>query len=210
MDSDLPILNLATATYECTYGRGCDGICCRQGRPLVYADEIERIDAALTRFLPLLRPVARQTIQSRGFLTDRRRLGQRLMRNAGGWCVFFHQGCVLHQVGAADGDKFRYKPAVCALFPIQQDEHDRWYVRQKGFQRERWDLFCLDPANSRLPAADSLREEIALAAFFDSQAKQPATALDHDAKVPADSLPAGVSRDEASPFVAPTAERAGA
>jgi hypothetical protein len=178
--SNLPIVNLATARYECTYGRGCDGVCCREGRPLVYADEIERIDAALEKFLPLVREAARAAIESRGFLTTRRRFGQRLMRRAGGWCVFFNDGCVLHKVGDAEGDKFRYKPAVCALFPIQQDEHDRWYVRQKGFKRERWDLFCLDPANTTTRAAESLADEIALTAFFDAEARQSAAEMPPD------------------------------
>jgi hypothetical protein len=73
-------------------------------------------------------------------------------------------------VGASEGDKFRYKPAVCSLFPIQMDQHDRWYVRQKGFNREKWDLFCLDPASSCVPAAESLRDEIALARRFTEEA----------------------------------------
>lgn len=89
------------------------------------------------------------------------------MRVSQGWCVFFNQRCVLHRAGAAEGDKFRYKPAACALFPIDRDEHDRWYVRQKGFNDEAWDLFCLDPKASLVPATESLREEIALAQSFD-------------------------------------------
>jgi hypothetical protein len=174
MVDELPILNLATATYQCTFGSSCDGICCREGRPLIYPDEIERIDAELDRFLPLLRPAASGAIARRGYLTKRRRLGERMIRNADGWCVFFNQGCVLHRVGEAEGDKFRYKPAVCALFPIQQDENDRWYVRQHGYKRERWDLFCLDPKNTTVRAAESLSAEIALAALFDAQARAAA------------------------------------
>lgn len=81
-------------------------------------------------------------------------------------CVFFNQGCVLQKIGATEGDKFRYKPAVCALFPLERDAHDRWYVRQKGFKREQWDLFCLDPDASSVAAAASLQEEIALARRF--------------------------------------------
>jgi hypothetical protein len=121
----------------------------------------------LHKVLPLLRPEARARIQSRGYLTRRRRLGQRTARHTHGWCVFFNEGCVLHNLGAAEGDKFRYKPAVCALFPIQQDEHDYWYVRQLGYKREKWDLFCLDPASTTVPAVESLQEEIALALRFD-------------------------------------------
>jgi len=170
MKRSLEIINLPQATYECTYGTGCDGICCKAGRPLVYPDEIERLDANLGRFLPRLRPEAQAAIARHGYVTKRRRLGQRILRNAAGWCVFFHDGCVLHQAGAEEGDKFRYKPAVCALFPIQADEHGRWYIRQQGYKGEKWDLFCLDPANSQKPAAQTLRAEIALAERFDAEA----------------------------------------
>ena len=168
------IVNLAEARFECTFGRGCDGVCCKQGRPLVYPEEVETIGANLKRFLPLLRPRARQAIEEGGYLSGRRRLGQPVMRVRDGWCVFFHQGCILHKVGAAEGDKFRYKPAVCALFPIQQDQHDRWYVRQKGFNKEKWDLFCLDPKNSPTAAAQSLGDEIALATRYSQEATTPA------------------------------------
>jgi hypothetical protein len=172
MTLSLPIVNLSEARFECTFGRGCDGICCREGRPLVYAEEIENITAHLPRILPHLRPEARAVVERSGFLAPRRRrLGQRVMRVARDWCVFFNQGCVLHQIGAAEGDKYRYKPAVCALFPIQQNEHDQWYIRQKGFQKERWNLFCLDPSNSAVRARDSLHDEIALAQRFDDQQK---------------------------------------
>jgi hypothetical protein len=162
----LEVINLAEARYECTYGRGCDGICCREGHPLVYPEEIERTDANLHKFRPLLRPEAKKVIEKRGYLMQRRRLDQRVMRSAGGWCVFFNQGCVFHKVGAAEHDPFKYKPAVCALFPIQMDDQDRWYVRQKGYKGEKWDLFCLDPQSASVPAAESLRREIALAQRF--------------------------------------------
>jgi hypothetical protein len=171
MPVELPVLNLDTATYECTFGRGCDGVCCREGRPLVYVDEIARIGENLPKFLPLMRPDARKMAGRKGFLSGRRRLGQELMRVVGGWCIFFNQGCVLHRVGAAEGDRFRYKPAVCSLFPIQQDEHDNWYIRQKGFKGEPWDLFCLDPQNTTRRAEESLQEELALAKRFDDEAK---------------------------------------
>jgi len=52
------------------------------------------------------------------------------------------------------------------LFPIQMDEKDRWYVRQKGYKAEKWDLFCLDPQSTNVPAAESLGREIALAQRF--------------------------------------------
>jgi len=86
-----------------------------------------------------------------------------MVRVSGGWCVFFNQGCVLHKVGAADGDPFRYKPTQCALFPLEPDA-DGWYVRQWGYRDEKWDLFCLNPAASPRPAVESLAGELALAA----------------------------------------------
>ena len=173
MPVPLPILNSTEARFECTYGRGCDGVCCREARPLIYPQEIEKIDAKLHEVLPLLRPEARSFIQRHGYLTQRRRMGERTARHTNGWCVFFNEGCALHKLGAAEGDKFRYKPSVCSLFPIQQDEDDHWYVRQKAYKRERWDLFCLDPASTTVSAVESLQEEIALAQRFDQEARGP-------------------------------------
>ena len=172
MGGSLPVLNLSEAKFECVFGRGCDGICCRNGRPMVYPEEVERLDAHLDRFLPRLRPEARAVVEKVGYLSRRHRLGLPMLRVVGGWCVFFHQGCVLHQVGAEEQDKYRYKPAACALFPLAKDEHDRWYVRQKGYKREKWDLFCLDPQTSPLPAADSLKEEVGLARQYDEEGKE--------------------------------------
>jgi len=167
--SSLQVINLAEARYECTYGRGCDGICCREGRPLVYPEEIDRLQADMKKFWALLRPEARTLIERKGFITRRRRLGERTLRSVAGWCVFFNNGCVLHKVGAEEGDRFKYKPAVCALFPIQMDDKDRWYVRQRGYKGEKWDLFCLDPSSTSVPAAESLQAEIALAQRFDDE-----------------------------------------
>jgi hypothetical protein len=86
-----------------------------------------------------------------------------MARVVGGWCVFFHEGCALHKLGAAEGDPYRYKPSACSLFPLEQDGKFRWYVRQWGVRGEQWNLFCLNPAHSPKPAADSLRDELALA-----------------------------------------------
>ncbi len=166
----LPVLNASEATYECVFGRGCDGICCQNGRPGVYPEEVERIDANLQKFLPELRPEARAVVESQGYMSRRVKFGQRMLRVVKGWCVFFNKGCVLHKVGAAEGDSYRYKPAMCALFPLAKDEHDRWYVRQWGYKGEPWDLFCLNPRQSSRLAAKSLREEIALAARYDAEA----------------------------------------
>lgn len=175
MSLSLPILNLAVARFECTFGRGCEGVCCKDGRPLIYPEEIVLLDANRDKFLPLLRPEARAVVERKGYLMPRRvRLGQRVARSAGGWCVFFNQGCALHRLGADEGDKFKYKPAVCSLWPLQQDEHDRWYVRQKGYKGERWNLFCLDPSPTAPAAAETLRDELALATHFYEQARRSA------------------------------------
>jgi hypothetical protein len=173
MLGSLPVLNLAEAKFECIYGRGCDGICCQNGRPGVYPDEVERIENNLHRFLPELRPEAQQLIEKKGFLSKRRKGGLPMLRVVDGWCVFFHQGCVLHKVGAAEGDKYRYKPAPCALFPLARTEQGDWYVRQWGYQDEEWDLFCLNSQASPKPATESLQEEVALAARYTAEEQAP-------------------------------------
>jgi hypothetical protein len=95
-----------------------------------------------------------------------------MLRTVSGWCVFFNQGCVLHKVGASDGDAYRYKPAACALFPLARDDDDRWYVRQQGFKSEKWDLFCLNPTQTVVSASESLRAEVGMAKRFDLEAEQ--------------------------------------
>jgi hypothetical protein len=160
---NLPILNLAEARFECTFGRGCDGICCCNGRPPLYREESARIDGQLNSILPARRPAARAVVEKNGYLARRRKRGNPTIRVSEGWCVFFNQGCVLHKLGAAEGDRLGFKPCAGALCPLSRDEHDRWYVRQGGYQGEIWDLFCLNPQASTTPAAQSLREEINLA-----------------------------------------------
>jgi len=162
----LPILNLAEARFECTYGRGCDGICCRNGRPVIYPDEARRIDAKLPEILPRLRREARRMVEKSGYVSRRRKSGHPMARVSNGWCIFFNHGCILQTLGAAEGSKPGYKPAACALFPLSRDQQNRWYVRQSGYRGEVWDLFCLDPRASHTPAAESLRDEIALAQRF--------------------------------------------
>jgi Fe-S-cluster containining protein len=166
MRSSLPVVNLSEAKFECIFGRGCDGLCCRNGRPPIYPEEIERLDANLEKFLPLLRPEARQLIEREGYRSSRRKLGLPMLRVSAGWCVFFNQGCVLHKIGAAEGEAYRYKPAACALFPLARNDKDEWYVRQHGYESEPWDLFCLNPNAAATSAAESLREEIRLAEFY--------------------------------------------
>lgn len=162
--TSLPIANAETATFDCVFGRGCEGICCKNGRPSVGPDEAARMTAVLPRVLPRLRPEARKLVEDEGFLSNRTKLGQPMVRVADGWCVFFNAGCVLHQVGAEDGDPFRYKPTQCALFPLDQEDDGTWYVRQWGYRGEKWNLFCLNPKQSDRPAVESLAGEIALAA----------------------------------------------
>jgi len=166
MVGSLPVVNLDEATFECTYGRGCDGLCCRNGRPMLYPEEVERLDAHLERAMLLLTPRARRLIEQEGYLSRRRKEGHPMLRVIDGWCVFFNEGCVLHKLGAAEGDAFRYKPVECALFPLAHDEKGRWYVRQHGFKGESWDLFCLDPKNSTKKASETLQAEIELARRF--------------------------------------------
>jgi hypothetical protein len=166
MTTSLPVINLSEAKFECIYGRGCEGLCCQNGRPGVYPEEVERLDENLEKFLPELRPEARAVIEESGYLSRRTKGGLPMLRVVDGWCVFFHRGCVLHKVGAAEGDKYRYKPAPCALFPLARNEKGDWYVRQKGLEDEEWDLFCLDPHASPMPASRSLREEVQLAARY--------------------------------------------
>lgn len=170
----LPLANPA-ATFECTFGRGCEGICCRNGRPSVSAEERETIGRVLADALPLLRPEARALVEESGFVSNRTKLGQPMVRVAGGWCVFFNAGCVLHKLGAEAGDPLQFKPVQCALFPLERSEDGRWYVRQWGYEGEQWDLFCLNPKQSAVPAAESLAGELALAARFEAATVIPAT-----------------------------------
>lgn len=174
MANSLPIVNLSEAKFECIFGRGCDGICCQNGRPGLYPDEVERLDANLEKFLPELRPEARRLIEQEGYLSKRHKGGLPMLRVVDSWCVFFHQGCVLHKVGAAEGDKLQYKPAACALFPLGRTDSGDWYVRQQGVEDEEWDLFCLDPRTSPVPAAESLRDEIRLAERYMAEEAQQA------------------------------------
>src|SRR3954469_11956116 len=166
----LNVLNLDTAKFEGIYGRGCDGICCQNGRPPVSTEEAARIDRNLKKFLPLLSEPAKKAIAKDGYLTKRIKSGKPMLRVVGGWCVFFNAGCVLHKVGMAEGDKFKYKPAPCSLFPLERDDDDgEYYVRQHGYKGEQWDLFCLAPGATAVPAAESLNEELEFARKRDAR-----------------------------------------
>lgn len=168
MAGELRVLNLAEAKFECTFGRGCEGICCRNGRPPVYPRDEARIAGNLAKFVPLLRAEALATLLREGFLTRRKKAGFFSLRVVGGWCIFFNRGCVLEQAGREEGERLRYKPVECALFPVEKNARGEWFVRQKGFAREDWDLPCLDPATSACAAADSLVEELKLAEAWEA------------------------------------------
>lgn len=161
MPTSLPVIsNLAEAHFECIFGRGCDGLCCQNGRPATYPEDSAMIDRALARALPHLRPEARALIEKEGYLSRRTKLDQPMLRVVGGWCVFFNEGCVLHKVGAAEGDAYKYKPILCSVFPLNPRDDGSWYVRQWGYEKEPWDLFCLNPAASPRLASEALRDEV--------------------------------------------------
>jgi Fe-S-cluster containining protein len=164
MPVSLSVINLATAKFECIFGRGCEGICCKNGRPSVDAGEQKRIARLLKRVLPHLRPKARAVVEEEGFTSKRTKLGMPMLRVADGWCVFFNQGCVLHKIGAEDGDSYQYKPSQCALFPLDRNDNGELFVRQWGYEDEQWDLFCLNPKATKVPASESLRAEMEFAA----------------------------------------------
>jgi hypothetical protein len=50
------------------------------------------------------------------------------------------------------------------LFPLEPSGDGTWYVRQWAHEGEGWDLFCLNPKNTRRKAAEALAPEIAVAA----------------------------------------------
>lgn len=161
----LPVIaNADVATFDCIFGRGCEGLCCKNGRPSVDRGERKVITGILKRVLPHLRPAARKLVEAEGFLSKRKKLGQPMVRVVDGWCVFFNEGCTLHKVGAADGDAYQYKPSQCALFPLEREDDGTWYVRQWGYRGEKWDLFCLNPQESDRRAVKALEGELALAA----------------------------------------------
>jgi Fe-S-cluster containining protein len=166
----LPVLaNAAEATFDCIFGRGCEGICCKNGRPSVDQAEQKAIGNVISRVLPHLRPEARKLVETEGFLSKRTKLGAPMLRVVDGWCVFFNKGCTLHKVGIADGDAYQYKPIQCALFPLEKGDDGVWFVRQWGIRGEKWDLFCLNPKESDKLATDSLASELSLAAKCDAK-----------------------------------------
>ncbi len=163
----LRVLNLGAATFECVFPR-CGGPCCMDGRPPVTEAEAANIEAVLPKVRDWLRPAARKVIDQRGFRTNRKKSGQRMLAVVGGHCVFYADGCVLHRLGADEGDAFKHKPWHCSTFPLDRTERGEWYVRQWGVEDEGWTLFCLNPKESKRPAAETLRTEIAFVERIES------------------------------------------
>lgn len=172
MLGSLPVINLKEARFECIYGRGCDGICCQKGQPPVSEDDIARIEAALPKVLPELREAARAKVEKLGYLSNWKKDGKPTLRVADGWCVFFNQGCVLHKIGMAEGNSFKYKPVICAVFPLDMNDDGQWYIRQHGFEKEGWDLFCLNPNASPKRAVETMKDEIALVERLAGESKR--------------------------------------
>lgn len=165
----LPVVveNAADARFECVFPT-CGGICCKNGRPPVEAAEVARIEAHLPKFLPHLRPAARARIERDGFMTRRVKDGLHTLAVSEGWCVFENGGCVLHKVGLEEGASFQYKPWRCAAFPYEWNADGSWFVRQHGLHGEVWDLFCLNPRESKKKAVATTAAELPfLAALAD-------------------------------------------
>lgn len=164
----IPLLNGDTATFDCSFGRGCEGLCCKNGRPGLQEDELKKLQKNMHKIMPHLKPKIQKLVEKSGIVTNRLRNGLPMAGVVDGWCIFFNEGCVLHKIGAVEGDFLKYKPQQCAVFPLLWDDHGQWYVRQWNYKGEEWnDLFCLNPANTRIKAVDSLQPELNLAASID-------------------------------------------
>lgn len=163
-NDSLPILqieNIETARFKCVFPT-CGGQCCKEGRPGLTASDISKIEPNLDKIKPLLRPKALKALERRPWLSKMIKDGLPTLEVVDGWCVFYNQGCVLHKMGMDEGDSFRYKPEVCARFPLEPTPEDpsRFFIRQWGHRDEAWDLFCLNPDEDPTPAATSLQSEI--------------------------------------------------
>jgi len=158
----LAVLNIETARFACVYP-SCGGACCKESRPPIEPGEDARIRENLPKFLPLMRPGARRRAERSDFRTARSKAGRPMLAVVDRYCIFWNDGCVLHKVGATEGDKNRYKPSTCITFPLDEARDGEWYVRQWGAYDEGWDLACLDPKASQRMPSESLAEEIAFA-----------------------------------------------
>jgi hypothetical protein len=157
----LPVVtNADTATFECVFP-SCGGQCCRMSRPPVEKAERARIQKVLPRVIGAMRPEARAHVEKNGWLTNQKYKSERpMIRIAKEYCVFYNEGCVLHRLGASEGDSTKYKPWVCIAFPVDTDPKGRWEVRQWGRPGEGWNLFCLNPKESKKKANETLAFEI--------------------------------------------------
>lgn len=165
--NELPIHGQDTARFECVFPT-CGGVCCKNGRPPVESGEAARLAENVDKFLPHLTEKARDRVARSGFLTNRRKEGLPTLAVVDGWCVFANEGCVLHKVGAREGDKWKYKPWRCIAFPLERSPTGEWHVRQWGVRGEAWDVFCLNPSESPKPAHTTLAEEIEFARRLES------------------------------------------
>lgn len=173
----LNVINLQQARYECVYPT-CGGVCCKHPRPAVETDEQQRLEDHLPKILPLLRPEARDYLVRRGMTTLRKKDGLPTLAVVDHWCIFNNDGCVLHRLGAEEGDAFNYKPWRCSAFPLDRDADGNWYVRQWGVNDEAWDLFCLNPNESPRSAADTLAAEMKFIQRVDEKYPARAQAVD--------------------------------
>jgi hypothetical protein len=170
----LVVENLDQATFKCTFP-ACAGICCKNSRPPVEPDEQVNIDGHLDKFLPHLRSSARAHVEKNGWRTRRVKEGFPTIAVEGGWCVFANGGCTLQKVGMAEAAPWRYKPAACIRFPVKKTKGGSWYIRQWGYRGEDWDLFCLNPEESKVPARQSLVGEIRFSAEREQKLKKERT-----------------------------------
>jgi hypothetical protein len=167
MSQALKVLNEG-ATFDCVFPV-CGGTCCQNGRPGVELAEVAKIEAELAKFLPELTPAAKTHVERSGFITRRQKEGRPTLGVVGGYCLFYNEGCVLHKVGAREGDKFKYKPWRCVVFPLSKNEENgEWHVRQWGVKGEAWDVFCINPEESKKAAVVSLADELVFSAEIEA------------------------------------------
>jgi Fe-S-cluster containining protein len=157
----IQIENAHAARFRCVFPV-CGGLCCKTGRPSVTPDDVERIRRDYDKFVPLMRPDVRRFLKRHPWLSSRKKDRNRTLSVAGGWCVFYNDGCILQKVGMDEGEPWRYKPDVCVRFPIEpvRNREGHYYVRQWEYRGEGWDLFCLNPAEDPTPVTESLKAEI--------------------------------------------------
>ncbi|MBI5361939.1 MAG: DUF3109 family protein [Planctomycetes bacterium] len=165
-DIVLPIAGQDTAHFDCVFPT-CGGVCCKNGRPPVEEAENARIEQNLAKILPHMTEKARARVERDGFRTERKKEGLRALAVTDGWCVFHNEGCVLHKVGALEGDRWKYKPWRCIAFPLERTTDGAWHVRQWGVEGEAWDLFCLNPDESPKKATTTLTAELAFVRELD-------------------------------------------